>query len=220
MPFAFVGAAAAAVSAGVGVVGALDKGSAQSSAVSAGQAQADAALAPYSATGTAANTATANLLGLNGTAAQTASTQNWQNTPGYQFALTQGEEATNNNMAGQGMARSGADEKAIDTFSTGLADSTYNQYVSNLNSLSNYGITAAGGQASAATSAAGSQSAIAGNAIGGVTSSLSGLAGNTTAQNGLSSLFSNNVSPSTVASNASYQAGAFAANPGAEGPFQ
>lgn len=50
-------------------------------------------------------------------------------TPGYQFALTQGLKGTNNALAAQGLALSGAQTKGLNSFATGLADQTYgNQY--------------------------------------------------------------------------------------------
>lgn len=50
-------------------------------------------------------------------------------TPGYQFALSQGLKSTNNSLAAQGLGLSGAQAKGLSTFATGLADQTYgNQY--------------------------------------------------------------------------------------------
>jgi hypothetical protein len=54
---------------------------------------------------------------------------NLQNTPGYQFALTQGLKSTNNALAAQGLGLSGAQAKGLSQYATGLADQTYgNQY--------------------------------------------------------------------------------------------
>jgi hypothetical protein len=50
---------------------------------------------------------------------------NLQNTPGYQFAMSQGLKGTNNALASQGLGLSGAQAKGLDTFSTGLANQTY-----------------------------------------------------------------------------------------------
>lgn len=47
-------------------------------------------------------------------------------TPGYQFTLQQGLKATQNSAAARGLATSGAALKGASTYSTGLADSTYN----------------------------------------------------------------------------------------------
>lgn len=46
-------------------------------------------------------------------------------TPGYQFALSQGLRATQNNIAARGLGISGAALKGAATFATGLADQTY-----------------------------------------------------------------------------------------------
>lgn len=52
-----------------------------------------------------------------------------ENTPGYQFALTQGLKSTNNSLAAQGLGLSGAQAKGLSEYATGLADQTYgNQY--------------------------------------------------------------------------------------------
>lgn len=51
------------------------------------------------------------------------------NTPGYQFALTQGLKGTNNSLAAQGLGLSGAQAKGLASYATGLADQTYgNQF--------------------------------------------------------------------------------------------
>lgn len=51
--------------------------------------------------------------------------QDLANTPGYQFALTQGLKGTNNALASQGLGLSGAQAKGLSSFATGLADQTY-----------------------------------------------------------------------------------------------
>lgn len=54
---------------------------------------------------------------------------NLDQTPGYQFALSQGLKSTNNALASQGLGLSGAQAKGLSNFATGLADQTYgNQY--------------------------------------------------------------------------------------------
>lgn len=53
------------------------------------------------------------------------------NTPGYKFTLQQGLQGTENGYASQGLARSGAALKGAATFATGLADTTYNQQLTN-----------------------------------------------------------------------------------------
>ncbi len=58
------------------------------------------------------------------------------NTPGYQFALSQGLKGTNNQLASQGLGLSGAQAKGLSTYATGLADQTYNSQYNN--ALSTY----------------------------------------------------------------------------------
>lgn len=57
-------------------------------------------------------------------------TENYlQATPGYQWNLSQGEQAATNSAAARGLANSGAALKGASTYASGLADSTYqNQY--------------------------------------------------------------------------------------------
>lgn len=107
------------------------------------------------------------------------------NTPGYQFALTQGLKGTNNSLAAQGLGLSGAQAKGLASYATGLADQTYgNQFnralsqyntnyqvaannVANLQNLLNTGQNAAaqtGQQSIAAANNAGNYLTQAGNA--------------------------------------------------------
>jgi hypothetical protein len=185
MPF---GAAAAAVAGGVASAAAGSiisgmTGSKQSGAISDGQMQANAVLAPYSDTGVKSNTRTADLLGLNGQPAADTAMSSFQASPGYQYSVDQGLRAVDAGAAAKGMLRSGATLKAEQTLGSNLADQDFGNYITRLNSLSNFGITAAGGQASTDTSAAGQQASIYGNegsniskAVGGgVTNALTGL---------------------------------------------
>jgi hypothetical protein len=54
-----------------------------------------------------------------------------QQTPGYQWNLTQGLKATQSNAAAKGLGVSGAAMKGAATYATGLADSTYQQQFQN-----------------------------------------------------------------------------------------
>lgn len=183
MPWGAVAAAA------VGVVGSAISSSSQSGAISAGQQQANAALAPYSTTGAAADTRTADLLGLNGQPAADTAMAAFQASPGYAYQVQQGLRGVDAGAAAKGMLRSGSTLKAEQTLGSNLANQDFGDYVSRLNSLSNYGITAAGGQASTDTSAAGQQASIVGNEAKGLTTAVGGLAGNSSVQNGLAGLF-------------------------------
>ena len=52
-------------------------------------------------------------------------------TPGYQFTLGQGLEATRNSFASQGLGQSGAATKGAVNYAEGLASTTYNQQLQN-----------------------------------------------------------------------------------------
>lgn len=52
-------------------------------------------------------------------------------TPGYQFALQQGELATNSQFGASGLHESGAEAKGVTSFAQGLASGTYQQQFQN-----------------------------------------------------------------------------------------
>jgi len=56
---------------------------------------------------------------------------NLPSTPGYQFTLDQGLKSTQNSYAAQGLGSSGVAEKGAASYSTGLAQNTYNQQFAN-----------------------------------------------------------------------------------------
>lgn len=68
-----------------------------------------------------------------------------QQTPGYQFTAQQGSKGILEGAAAAGGAISGGTLKALDTFNTGLADSTYNDVFNR--SLATYGANLQGYQA-------------------------------------------------------------------------
>jgi hypothetical protein len=88
-----------------------------------------------------------------------------EQTPGYQFNLTQGLKAAQNSAAARGLGTSGAALKGATTFATGLADNTYqnqfNNAVTNQTNAFNRlkGLIDTGAGAAGATSAAGLASA-------------------------------------------------------------
>ena len=129
-------------------------------------------LSPWATTGVTANTQEGGLLGLNGQPATDAAISAFQNTPGYQFDFQQGLRATDAGAAALGDARSGAALKAEQTFGTGLADSTFNNYWNHLQQLSGNGLTAAQGIASAATGGASNIAQTDASAAAGQTSSI------------------------------------------------
>jgi hypothetical protein len=158
MPFA--PAAAAVVGAGAGLIGSKLQADAvkdaSGKAIDAQQEardQARADLAPWTATGGTANTATTDILGLNGPDAATAARDRFQTSPGYQWSLDQGLRAVDAGAAASGMLRSGATLKAEQTFGTGLADQEFTNYYNRLFDLSKLGESAASGQAGASQTA-------------------------------------------------------------------
>lgn len=214
MPFAAVGgaiAAGAATAAGAGAVGAAAAGALasgvigavgskiaggkQSGDISQGQQQANAVLGPYSTTGTQADTQSANLLGLNGQPAADAAMKTFQASPGYGYQVSEALRGVDAGAAARGTLVSGSTIKGEETQASNLANQDFGNYMQRLNSLSNFGITAAGGQASVDTSAAGAQANIAGAQTAGITNSLSSFAGSKDVQNSLTGLFGKSSTP-------------------------
>lgn len=123
-------------------LGYLTGGRQGDAAMQAGQIQSDAAgrainqqnqmfnqatgyLSPYQQMGSNALTA------LGGMQPFSFSGKDLQNTPGYQFALDQGERSLSNQYASRGLGYSGAQMMGAQQFATGLADQTYNQQLQN-----------------------------------------------------------------------------------------
>ena len=143
--------------------------------------QTAARLKPFVDTGTSANTQLGSFLGLPGS--PVASTGGFapgagvqpfnptmaqlEQTPGYQFVKDQGLQATTNAAAGMGLGQSGSLLKGIDSFSSGLASTTYqqqfNNYWSQLSNVFNMlsGVSATGESAAAQTGVAGGNAATA-----------------------------------------------------------
>jgi hypothetical protein len=89
-------------------------------------------LSPYSNLGSSAMPNIMSLLGLNGTGGGFQfNPQDYANTPAYQFILGQGLKNTNNSLSSQGLLGSGAQGKALADYSTGLANTTYNDQFKN-----------------------------------------------------------------------------------------
>lgn len=163
MPFAAAGAIAGVASAAVGVAGAVS----QKGAAGKGAAQAQANeqqqrndLGPWRDTGGLANTASADLLGLNGQDAANAAMGNFQASPGYQYQVQQGLRAVDAGAASRGYLRSGATIQAEEKLGSNLANLDFGNYYKNLLHLSDTGESAAaGGATTANTSAALAQGA-------------------------------------------------------------
>lgn len=62
-----------------------------------------------------------------------------QSMPGYQFALTQGQQGVDRSMAARGLGQSGGEMKDIDQFSQGLAEQNYNNLFGQMRDLAGMG---------------------------------------------------------------------------------
>lgn len=85
------------------------------------------------------------MLGLNGQPGSDAALKTLENTPGYKFQLEQGNNAINAQAAATGMNASGNQALALSKFNQGLAGTTYNNYVSQLQPYLGAAGNAAGG---------------------------------------------------------------------------
>lgn len=162
-------------------------------------------LAPYRAIGQTAETDLTNQLPTL-TAPVSMTEDQVQQTPGYQFNLTQGLKSVENSNIARGLGQSGAALKGAATFATGLADNTYQNQFNNavtnqtntynrLAGLVNTGENAAAGTGTAGTSAAntvasaqigaGNAQAAAANATGGAVNSFANNVAAYSAYNGL-----------------------------------
>jgi hypothetical protein len=90
-------------------------------------------------------TAYGNALGLNGASGNAAATQAFQNNPGYNFQLQQGENAVLANQAATGQLASGKTNIDLNNYAQGQANQGWNQYVQNLQPYLNQENNAASG---------------------------------------------------------------------------
>jgi len=107
-----------------------------------------AALQPYLTNYGQANagqTALGNALGLNGAAGSDAALTQLRSTPGYKFQQQTQDDTVNAAAAASGMNASGNQLLALNKVNQGLADSTYNSYVSQLQPYLGAANSAAGG---------------------------------------------------------------------------
>ncbi len=151
MPFAAVGAAAAVASAGMDIYSGISAGGAANKASAQQQAAINAAnnslgtnygaaegyLSPYASTGTEANSLLKQMM-TNPSAFQAG----FQASPGYQYNLQQQQGAINNSAAARGGLAGGNTLMALQNNASGLADQDYQQYISNLMSNANMGMSA------------------------------------------------------------------------------
>lgn len=114
--------------------------------------------APWRNVGAGALGKLGSLYGINpdGTASDPAkvSYDEFRNTPGYQFQLSEGTKAAEHSASARGLLASGATQKAVARYASGLADTTFEQYANHLAGLAGVGQTA-----TQATSAAGQNAA-------------------------------------------------------------
>lgn len=89
-----------------------------------------------------------NVLGLNGPAGNNQALQTLQNTPGYQWQQQQGDASINAAAAANGTLNSGNQMLALSNYNQGLAGTTYNNYVNQLQPFLGASNAAAGGIAS------------------------------------------------------------------------
>jgi len=119
-------------------------------------------LLPYNEAGQAATTQLSNRL-TNLTSPIIMDQSTLEQTPGYQFNLTQGLKSVQNSAAARGLGTSGAALKGAAAYATGLADSTYqnqfNNAVTNQTNAYNrlMGVSTLGESAAAQTGAYGTQ---------------------------------------------------------------
>lgn len=99
-------------------------------------------LNPFLQTGTSANTAQADFLGLNGSQPQSTAFNNYLNSTGYNFTTSQGINAITSNRAASGLLNSGSTLKALDQFGQANAQTYGQNYLNNLGGLSGQGLTA------------------------------------------------------------------------------
>lgn len=130
------------------------------------------------ANGAAANNATAQLTGTAPVQPGTTSAfSNYLNSTGYKFQQQQGTQALTGSAAARGLLNSGATAKALTSYGQGIAGQSFNNYLGQLNTQSQQGLTASG-QISQAGTAGGGNAGSATQAGGEATASgLGGLAG-------------------------------------------
>jgi hypothetical protein len=142
---AVVGAAGSAIAGSESSHAITSSTNASIAAQQSAQQKQQALNAPYAGIGTGgAIQQYENLLGT-GPQGSAGVEQALQATPGYQFAKTQGLTATTNAASAMGLTLSGNTLQSLDQFSTGLADSTYQQALGNAQNAVTIGQNAAAG---------------------------------------------------------------------------
>lgn len=112
---------------------------------------------------------TAGLNGFNalayesGVGAKPADYQGFQETPGYEFMVNEGQRAIEGSAAASGNVLSGATMKALQDRQMGVANQEYNNYLNRLGNIGQMGQAAAGNQAAAGANFASGASQAYGN---------------------------------------------------------
>lgn len=100
--------------------------------------------APYREAGAGALGAYQGTLGLGGPQAQQQALTSFRASPGYQFAMQQGLQGVQRQMAARGLGGSGAEMRALQGVGQGLAQQEYGQYQQRLAGLAGMGQQQAG----------------------------------------------------------------------------
>lgn len=135
----------AALSAGSQLFGASQQAGAANSAIALQQQMFEAMqklVGPYAAAGTKALPTLESLLGIGG-GGSAGIQSTLAGLPGYQFTLSQGLKSLQNQFAARGLGTSGAAAKGAAGYATGLAQSNYGNYLSQLMGLAGMGAGAA-----------------------------------------------------------------------------
>ena len=148
MPWAI--AAAAVVGAGASIYAADKASSAQTKAANQAQTTEQKALeqirgdlAPYREAGNTGLNYYQDFLGVNGPAASASARNMFQTSPGYDFAVNEGQKAIEGSAAARGGLLSGGTLKALQDRRMGVANQEYGSYLDRFLGLSSLGENAA-----------------------------------------------------------------------------
>ena len=162
----------------IGTAGSLIAGSQASHQAMRGFNYLKSHVGDYVNSGSAADTAEAQLLGLSPITAKTQNGfNNYLNSTGYNFQLQQGTNALTGSAAARGILNSGATAKALTEYGQNLAKTSFNNYLGQVGNVANQGLTASGqiGAAGTQGGATAAQATFGGDA--GATGSLLSTAG-------------------------------------------
>lgn len=101
------------------------------------------ALNPYQVGGVNANATLQSLFGINGQPANAAAVAAFENTPGFKFQEEMGDQGIQRAANASGNGFSSSTLAALDQYNSGLAATTYQNYISNLFGLNSTGENAA-----------------------------------------------------------------------------